>query len=109
MNYIFQFFLWGFLIAWFSFVANNLWPKAAALFYALPIQFTIHVVLLYLQTYDKQEIFVVSKSSIYSLLMIIFFLIMYSFLLSKYSFLISTIIAYLFFWILVWIYIYYFM
>lgn len=108
MNYIYQFIFWGLIIVWFSYIASKLWTKAAALFYALPIQFTIHVVLLYLQNKDKNEIFILSKNSIISLLIIILFLLIYSFALSRLSFMLATIVSYIIFIIFVLLYIIYF-
>lgn len=90
------------MIAGFSFIVNNLWTKYAALFYAIPLQFTISVIIMKINSFSNEQVSILSKEAVLWMIITSVFLLIYSYLLNKFNFLSATIVSYIIF-ILIWL------
>jgi len=101
-SYIFQFMLWWTIITFMSYLWKNIDIKYSALIYAMPIQFTIAVIFIYIWT-NKKTIQDLSKSTIISTVIIIIFIICFLLLSKKFSIYTSLIISYIIY-IAIWVF-----
>ena len=100
LNYAIQFILGGGIIVGMNILASHTHPKYAALLYALPIQFTLAAIFVYLGT-NQGTIQQLTQSSIIYVFAMIGFIILFYYLTKQFSFWTSMGTAYLFFIIVV--------
>jgi uncharacterized membrane protein (GlpM family) len=96
LNYSIQFVVGGGIIVVMSILAKNFHPKYAALIYALPIQFTIAAIFIYLGT-KQGTIQQLAQNSLFYILGFVIFIISFYFLTKNYNFWTSLGISYLIF------------
>ena len=96
INYILQFIIGGGTIVGMSFLAKNFDPKYAAFLYALPIQYTIALIFIHINSEKKGISELIKHNLSYSFIFITFLLMLF-FLLKHFNFWPSLIISYFFF------------
>ena len=96
LNYSLQFIVGGGIIVAMSVLAKYFHPKYAALIYALPLQFTIAAIFIYLGT-EQGTIQQLAKNSLFFIFGFIVFIISFYFLTKQFNFWTSLGISYLIF------------
>lgn len=99
INYTLQFIIGGSVLVVMSFFAKHIHPKYAAVVYAIPAQFTLAAILIYLHT-SKQTVQELSKASLLALGILALFIVSFLLFSSKFSFWISIGASYVIFAVL---------
>ena len=95
-NYIIQFVLGGGIIVGMNILAKNSHPKYASILYALPLQFTLAIVFIYLGTKEGTVAQLAYNSLFYTFGFVIFIIAFY-FLIKLLNFWLSLGISYILF------------
>ena len=96
LNYSLQFIIGGGIIVAMSVLAKYFNPKYAALIYALPLQFTIAAIFIYIGT-EQGTIQNLAKNSLFYIFGFVIFIISFYFLTKQFNFWTSLGISYLIF------------
>ncbi|MDD9953245.1 MAG: hypothetical protein OXR66_02835 [Candidatus Woesearchaeota archaeon] len=94
MNWILHFLIGGVVTAGMIYLAQHVNPKAAALLYAVPVQFTIAVIFIFKGTSDA-TIQKLTVETLYALTLFVGFILLFFFLMKKFEFWTSLGMSYL--------------